>query len=159
FPVTEFCHRSSSFPSLCNAVRVCCRCFLCNAGSRKGETTVFLLPIGKRSTPFLRHHQRILLRARWLAVATPPRGTVSVIVRLSRNRDCSVVGPFGCKSGANGHVSFCRDPATLHGFCVGLRGRWEDGDITGLTAFLSVGGCTVMGIVCGRMSLRAAVFI
>ncbi|RNF14207.1 hypothetical protein TcG_07926 [Trypanosoma cruzi] len=83
------------------------------------------------------------------------------LVRLSRNQDCSVVETFGCKGGANSHVSFCWDGATLHGGCVGLRWRWEGDGITGVmaSALLFVGGCyAFLGTVCGRMPLRATVF-
>ncbi|RNF00135.1 hypothetical protein TcG_12065, partial [Trypanosoma cruzi] len=93
--------------------------------------------------------------------ATLPRGSVSALVRLSRHRYCTVVEPLVCKSGANDHMSFCWNPATLHGGCVRLRGRWEGGGVTGVVAsvLLFVAGCALVGIGYDRMLLRATVFV
>ncbi|KAF8283299.1 hypothetical protein TcYC6_0009050 [Trypanosoma cruzi] len=67
---------------------------------------------------------------------------------------------IGHTSDASGHVCFCRDPVTWDGGCVGLRGRCEGDGATELiaSARFPVGVCTVFGIVCGRMPLRATVF-
>ncbi|EKF26712.1 hypothetical protein MOQ_009585, partial [Trypanosoma cruzi marinkellei] len=88
-----------------------------------------------------------------------PRASAFSFVCCPRHRDYHAMKLFGQKGGANGHVPLCRHPSTLHGGCVGLRGRWEADGITGLAAFarLCVGGCDVMGTVCGRMPLRATV--
>ncbi|KAF5223520.1 hypothetical protein ECC02_003541 [Trypanosoma cruzi] len=42
--------------------------------------------------------------------------------------------PIGHTSSASGHVYFCLGPATLHGGCAGLRGRWEGDGVTDLIA-------------------------
>ncbi|RNC39522.1 hypothetical protein TcCL_NonESM11115 [Trypanosoma cruzi] len=88
-----------------------------------------------------------------------PRVSASAFVCCPRHRGRHVLEAFGEKGGANGHLPLCRGPATLHGGCAGLRGRWEADGITGLTASarLCVAGCDVMWNVCGRMPLRAAV--
>ncbi|EAN82873.1 hypothetical protein TcCL_NonESM03484 [Trypanosoma cruzi] len=86
---------------------------------------------------------------------------VSALVCRLQPRDCSVVETFGYRSGANGHVSFCWNLATLHGGCVRLRGRWEGDGVTGVivSALLFVSGCALVGTVCDRMPLSATVFI
>ncbi|PBJ76343.1 hypothetical protein BCY84_09199 [Trypanosoma cruzi cruzi] len=55
----------------------------------------------------------------------------------------------------------CRDLATLNGGCVELRGRWEGEGVTGVVAsvLFCVGGCALVGTVCGWMLLRANFFI
>ncbi|RNC40408.1 hypothetical protein TcCL_NonESM10114 [Trypanosoma cruzi] len=87
--------------------------------------------------------------------------SVPALVCLSRHQDCSVVEAFGCKSGANGHFTFCRDPATLYGCCLRLRGRVEGDGVTGVivSVLFCVGVCALVGTVCDRMSLCVTVFI
>ncbi|RNC36616.1 hypothetical protein TcCL_Unassigned00370 [Trypanosoma cruzi] len=86
--------------------------------------------------------------------------SASALVCRALHRDHHVMQPFGNRSGASGHVAFCRDSATRHGGCTGLCGKWEDDGVTDLiaSARLCVGGCTVVVIVYGRMFLRATVF-
>ncbi|RNC38560.1 hypothetical protein TcCL_NonESM12184 [Trypanosoma cruzi] len=86
--------------------------------------------------------------------------SASALVCRARHRDCPVMEPFGKRSGASGHVAFCRHSATLHVGCVGLCGWWEGDGATDLiaSARLCLGGCTVTGIVYDRMPLRATVF-
>ncbi|EAN81075.1 hypothetical protein Tc00.1047053508749.10 [Trypanosoma cruzi] len=87
--------------------------------------------------------------------------SASALVCRARHRDRPVMQPFGKKSGASGHVAFCRDSATQHGGCTGLCGWWEGDGVTDLiaSARLCFGSCTVMGMVYDRMFLRATVFV
>ncbi|RNC39164.1 hypothetical protein TcCL_NonESM11518 [Trypanosoma cruzi] len=50
--------------------------------------------------------------------------SASALVCRARHRDSPVMQPFCNRSGASGHVAFCRDSATRHGGCTGLCGRW-----------------------------------
>ncbi|KAF5220598.1 hypothetical protein ECC02_006317 [Trypanosoma cruzi] len=85
--------------------------------------------------------------------------SASALVCCARHRDRPVMQPFGNRSGASRHVSFCRDSATRHGGCAGLCGGYEGDCFTDLivSALLCAGSCTVMGIVYDRMPLRATV--
>ncbi|RNC35692.1 hypothetical protein TcCL_Unassigned01400 [Trypanosoma cruzi] len=67
--------------------------------------------------------------------------------------------PIGHASGANGHMLLCWDPATPHGGCVGLRGRWGVDGVTVLIVFsrLCVGGRAVAGCLCVPLCLFAVV--
>ncbi|RNC35147.1 hypothetical protein TcCL_Unassigned02004 [Trypanosoma cruzi] len=80
--------------------------------------------------------------------------SASALVCRARHRDRPVMQPFGNRSGASGHVAFCRDSATRHGGCTGLCGRWGGDGVTDLiaSARLCVGGCTVVGIVYDRIA-------
>ncbi|RNC32559.1 hypothetical protein TcCL_Unassigned04816 [Trypanosoma cruzi] len=131
---------------------------LCNADPREGETAPSLLANGEPSTP-LPHHHFILGLARWLPVVTLPRGCLAPCVS-------STASGLPCgrtillQERCQWSCVFFWDLTTLHGGCVGLRGRWEGDVVTGLTAFarICVGVSAFVGIVRGRMPLRAAVF-
>ncbi|EAN83798.1 hypothetical protein TcCL_ESM06702 [Trypanosoma cruzi] len=87
--------------------------------------------------------------------------SASALVCCARHRGRPVMQPFGNRSDASGHLTFCRDSATRHGGCVGLCGKWEGDGVTELiaSARLCFGGCTVTGLVYDRMFLRSTVFV
>ncbi|RNC32109.1 hypothetical protein TcCL_Unassigned05314 [Trypanosoma cruzi] len=158
-PVSGCCHRTFSFVLVCAVcaydAAACCAMLTC--ASKKRLLDCWRVAISPplfhvTITAFLDALVDCRLQRRHVGV--------SALVCLSLHWDCSVVEAFGCKSGANGHVSFFWDLTTLHGGCVRLRGRWEGDGVTGVVAsvlFLSVfvlwWGLSVTGCLCVPLCL------